>query len=341
MKKFIKILSLCLIMTMLLSFTACNVPAEPNEDVNVNDVVIELEKEMSRIMLSSGEAVIDETTNSVSKTITATVLPEDAPDKSVDWSIEWLENNEGEDAIVTDYVTVTPTEDGSLTATVTAYRSFENSTISIIAKTRFGEATASCVVRFVGVPSSLEIVQFDGIEIFDEYYQKNIINLVVGQSYYFDVSLNNVFGNVTENYVPDIEIIGVSFGNLNINRKYYTCTSTDRTWKLKEDVVVEMPLTFENGSWGCSYQSSSYKLFSIDYSDGQLMISSNSVCENINFVASWMYEKYELSFDSIVDAEPYVELTILDRNSNASTTLLIRTVKAIESVSLDNNELVF
>lgn len=46
---------------------------------------------------------------SVSKTITATVLPVDAPDK--------------ED--VGDYLSVTPQSDGALTATVTAYKGFE------------------------------------------------------------------------------------------------------------------------------------------------------------------------------------------------------------------------
>lgn len=53
---------------------------------------------------------------SVSKTITATVLPVDAPDKSVDWSLTWCVPLEGED--VGDYLSVTPQSDGALTATV-------------------------------------------------------------------------------------------------------------------------------------------------------------------------------------------------------------------------------
>ena len=48
----------------------------------------------------------------VSKTITATVMPVDAPDKSVDWSIKWCTPIEGKD--ISEYLTLTPESDGYL-----------------------------------------------------------------------------------------------------------------------------------------------------------------------------------------------------------------------------------
>ena len=58
--------------------------------------------------------------------LTATVEPVDAMDKSVDWSIAFVNPTSAwaSGKTVTDYVTVTPTEDGALTATVTNLQAF-------------------------------------------------------------------------------------------------------------------------------------------------------------------------------------------------------------------------
>lgn len=58
--------------------------------------------------------------------ITASVAPDDVTEKSVDWSVAW-KNSDSEWAkgkSVTDYVTVTPTSDGSLTATIACLKAF-------------------------------------------------------------------------------------------------------------------------------------------------------------------------------------------------------------------------
>src|SRR5574344_1270318 len=75
----------------------------------------------------------------VSKTITATVMPVDAPDKSVDWSIQWCTPIDGK--AVTDYLTITPDSDGSLTATITAYKGLEGASAYVKATTRVGGFT--------------------------------------------------------------------------------------------------------------------------------------------------------------------------------------------------------
>ena len=58
--------------------------------------------------------------------LTATVTPENATDKAVDWAVAFV-NPSGEWATgktVTDYVTVTPTADGALTANVECLQAF-------------------------------------------------------------------------------------------------------------------------------------------------------------------------------------------------------------------------
>ena len=85
---------------------------------------------------------------SISKTITATVMPATAKNTSVDWSVEWGGNQAG---AVTDYVTVTPASDGSTTATVTCKKPFTGE-IVIVCTTREGGYMATCTVTFAGHP---------------------------------------------------------------------------------------------------------------------------------------------------------------------------------------------
>lgn len=59
-------------------------------------------------------------------TVQATVLPQDATNREVDWSLSWASpaSSWASGKTVTDYVTVTPTSDGSTTATVRCLQAF-------------------------------------------------------------------------------------------------------------------------------------------------------------------------------------------------------------------------
>ncbi|UKI51953.1 MAG: hypothetical protein L6V79_07335 [Clostridium sp.] len=92
----------------------------------------------------------------VSKTITATVMPVDAPDKSVDWSIKWCTPIEGKD--ISEYLTLTPESDGALTATITALKGFEGGSAYVTATTRVGGFTATCLIMYDGKPESLSFI---------------------------------------------------------------------------------------------------------------------------------------------------------------------------------------
>lgn len=85
-------------------------------------------------------------------TLTATVGPDDAVNKVVDWFVTW-ENGESSWANgkeVTDYVTVTPTTDGAMTATATCVQAFGEKVI-ITAQVRDGsdDLKATCVANYV------------------------------------------------------------------------------------------------------------------------------------------------------------------------------------------------
>lgn len=91
--------------------------------------------------------------SATSKTLTATVSPSNATNKLVDWSIAW--SNPSKTETVTDYVTVTPTYDGSTIATVTCLKAFGSDQITITVTTREGGYKATCVVSFRGIASSI------------------------------------------------------------------------------------------------------------------------------------------------------------------------------------------
>lgn len=83
-------------------------------------------------------------------TLTATITPADANNKAVDWSIAWVNSNSAyaSGKTVTNYVTVTPTSDGALTANVECKQAFGEQ-IKVTATSRDNPAMkAECMVDY-------------------------------------------------------------------------------------------------------------------------------------------------------------------------------------------------
>lgn len=81
----------------------------------------------------------------------ATLEPETADDKTVDWSVAFVNPSSSwaQGKRATEYVTVTPTQDGATTATVTCIEDF-GAQIKVVVKSRDNEnAKAECTVDFV------------------------------------------------------------------------------------------------------------------------------------------------------------------------------------------------
>ena len=158
-----------------------------------------------RMMAAAPMTVSEET---LSQTLTATVLPATASNKAVDWSVAWAAPNgdfeKGKN--VTDYVTVTPSSNGSTTATVTAHKAFAGAPVVVTVTTRAGGYKAESVVTYVGIPSVMQIADNGEFDAQGRY----AANAQAKTS--FNIDLNNVLGVVTDTYrsdYADFEIVSV------------------------------------------------------------------------------------------------------------------------------------
>ena len=187
----------------------------------------------AHVMLTASAAVASAETGTVSKTLTATVLPEDAPDKSVDWDVAWGVPLEGEPA-VTDYVTVTPQSDGSNVATVTAHQGFEGATIYVTVTTRVGGFSATCFVTYDGAPTQFSFVYGD-----DEITLPSAaapLKLSAGQTHSVELKLDNVLGAVGSKY-GDFEIEDIQMlGRFNAKRQYIVNAAV----KHEDEIVINL-----------------------------------------------------------------------------------------------------
>ena len=84
-------------------------------------------------------------------TLTATVKPEDAENKAVDWSIAFVNASSAwaSGKSVTDYVTVTPSADGALTAVVTNLGEFGEQIKVTVTSRGNPSAKAECTVDYI------------------------------------------------------------------------------------------------------------------------------------------------------------------------------------------------
>lgn len=124
-------------------------PDKPGEEQKpgVDDVVIE-QIEASGILLSAAIASADE--SGVTQRFTATITPADATNQKVNWSVafknagsEWANGKN-----ISDYVTVTPTSDGSLYADVTCKAAFGEQIILTVTSRDNAEAKATATVDY-------------------------------------------------------------------------------------------------------------------------------------------------------------------------------------------------
>lgn len=184
-KKLFAIMAAIAVFALVLSLVLVGCSSDKNAPTADNDFSAEIHN-TQYVKLAMSTATVLAADNSVSKTLTATVLPETAENKKVDWSVEW--DNTENTTDVTEYVTVTPSADGSTTATVTCYKAFTGNII-ITVTTRENGYSATCVVSFIGIPT--EIALNGSLPPSAGEY-----NVGIGETYTFDVTLTNPFNQV-------------------------------------------------------------------------------------------------------------------------------------------------
>ncbi len=210
-----------------------------NEDKPTTEDSTSISSDEGSIRLTSLEAystevnAIGETT--VSKKITATVLPVDAPNKAIDWAITWCVPIEGKQ--VTEYLTVTPDSDGALSATITAHKAFPNATAYVTATTRVGGFTAQCLVTYDGKPETMTLV-CNG----ETYTTTGTLYATAGNQYSMSINLDNTLHSVGSKY-KEFEIVSVTGnGKFTLTKQYIVNGSVSST----ADVVFDLEQGYYN-----------------------------------------------------------------------------------------------
>ena len=276
---------------------------------------------MEFIALKMSAQAVTAADNSVSKTITATVLPATASNKYVDWSVAWGDDTNETD--VTQYVTVTPASNGSTVATVTSKQPFTGNII-VTVTTRENGYQASCVVTYVGMPTDIvldtNITQENG-----DY----VVGIGVAST--FNVSLTNPFGSVGAGF-DDIscEVSGV--GNLILGYMEHYNSSGKDVWYDASDETVSLDTIKDD-------------LISVTYSDGVLTVNSiksiESYYERSQRIDSGRTVAYFNKFRSFVD-DCYFQVKITENNSGISKVIDIRfDDEVVTGVSVNTTEMQF
>ena len=276
---------------------------------------------MEFIALKMSAQAVTAADNSVSKTITATVLPATASNKYVDWSVAWGDDTNETD--VTQYVTVTPLSNGSTVATVTCKQPFTGNII-VTVTTRENGYQASCVVTYVGMPTDIvldtNITQENG-----DY----VVGIGVAST--FNVSLTNPFESVGAGF-DDIscEVSGV--GNLILGYMEHYNSSGKDVWYDASDETVSLDTIKDD-------------LISVTYSDGVLTVNSiksiESYYERSQRIDSGRTVAYFNKFRSFVD-DCYFQVKITENNSGISKVIDIRfDDEVVTGVSVNTTEMQF
>ena len=153
-------------------------------------------------------------------TLTATITPDNATNKAVDWSVSFVNPASAwaSGKNVTDYVTVTPTSDGALTANVECLQAFgEQIEVSVTSREN-AKATASCTVDYARRITDTALWSQDRNTYVKNFGQTEIfVDLVVPSFQEFETAMRDgtlwagdygamfIYGSVTEEDQADPE----------------------------------------------------------------------------------------------------------------------------------------
>lgn len=148
--------------------------------------------------------------------LTATITPADSYDKTVDWTVRWqnASSSWAKGKTVTDYVTVTPTSDGALTASVACLQDFGEK-IEVVCTSRANEnASATCVCDYAKRVESFSITCEDGegsanaSMVFDRFTTSYTCKEGDFETYVADISMIYSDYTVDDNFTANVSLCG-------------------------------------------------------------------------------------------------------------------------------------
>lgn len=138
-------------------------------------------------------------------TLTATITPATADNKNVDWSVAWANASSSwaSGKTVTDYVTVTPSSPGSLTATVECKQAFGEQVIVTCTSQQNADIKATCTVDYEEKISSVMLT----LDISGESYVINDSPLLpVPDSGTMSVDVEKTVGTVMQDFSSSVSL---------------------------------------------------------------------------------------------------------------------------------------
>lgn len=318
--------------------------AETSEEVKTDDSLGFDIQNSANVILTMGVATTAGDEKTISKTLTATVLPEDAPDKSVDWSVEWV-IPVSEDAIVTDYVTVTPESDGSNVATVTCHKGFEGGTIHVVCTTRVGGFQAYCRVNYEGAPEKFEVV----------YQGENIrgqeLEVQSGKDYSLQLQLSNTLESVGSKY-GEYEITDIRMhGRFNARKDYIVNGSVQKS----EEFVIDLANpTFKIYGSGGSEDGETITISASEFATISLSGETISIHGIKNEHSYTFPSVYPRTGTRVVFVSEFTDprgggtpddcriiLEVKEKVSGLTALVFIDVISTVTSITVDNCEIIF
>lgn len=258
------------------------------------------------IKLAMSAAVANSENGSVSKTLTATVTPATASNKLVDWSVAWGDASNVTD--VSEYITVTPSSDGSTEATVTCHKPFEG-IILVVCTTREGGYTAECSVEYVGKPTSLSL---SGalISTPDESLGSSY-KLGVGTAYTFSITGENEFNQVGSTF-NDYSVTVIGHGDLTMGELHHNNITLVDNWY---------------DEYSSSVEELKDNLINVSLSGNDILVKTKKSIEGYYGSARSMdggRNTYYYDKVKSVDSDAYFEIIVTERTTLVSVKIYLR-----------------
>ena len=303
---------------------------------------LSIETKNSPFMSLSAKTVTRATTNGnvLEHILTATVLPESAENKDVYWTVNWEDTTRTE--IVSSYVMLTTNENGGNVATITCVKPFTGN-IVITVTTMEGGFTASCICKYVGLPSEIDVDLSDLSMVTDTDWNTDIAE--VGQTTtYHEIALSNIFGAPGADFTPEYDIVLEAHGGIKTKNTTHDA-SGNLTGTEQGELTLQTMDFFDTAGYYSAYFAGTAianQIF-VGIRDGQLYISGQSYPTAYNTekkntdgtVAKAVFDGY------IDDMEPYVIVTLTEKVTGLTYTFNVRTVGTVNDVNLDYSEIIF